>query len=109
MATDVSDAAMRSILLMRNNPQLPQPRAVFGRITVYSDVIERNDHSEHACSVEVIYYEAMKSKAEKAKEFDMVLSAMLTTKPLSEEEISGARRKATQKEKQVGRSNQLRG
>ena len=54
----------------------------------------------------------MKSKAEKAKEFDMVLSAMLTTKPLSKEEISArirARRKAEQKEKQVGRSKQLRG
>ena len=53
-----------------------------------------------------------KSKAEKAKEFDMVLSAMLTAKPLSKEEISArirARRKAGQKEKQVGRSKQLRG
>ena len=54
----------------------------------------------------------MKSKAEKAKEFDMVLSAMLTAKPLSKEEISArirARRKAGQKEKQIGRSKQLRG
>ena len=59
-----------------------------------------------------MYYEAMKSKAEKAKQFDMVLSAMLTTKPLSKEEISArvrAGRKATQKEKQVGQSKQLRG
>ena len=54
----------------------------------------------------------MKSKAGEAKEFDKVLRAMLTTKPLSKEEISvriRARRKATQKEKQVGRSKQLRG
>jgi hypothetical protein len=51
----------------------------------------------------------MKSKAVQEKEFDMVLRAMLTTKPLSKEEISariGARRKATQKEKQLaGRSS----
>ncbi len=70
-----------------------------------------NDHPEHACSVIAIYYEAMKSKAEKAKEFDMVLSAMLTTKPLSKEEISArvrARRKARPKEKQVGQSKRLR-
>jgi hypothetical protein len=54
----------------------------------------------------------MKGKAGEAKEFDKVLRAMLTTKPLSKEEISArirARRKATQKEKQVVRSKQLRG
>jgi hypothetical protein len=48
----------------------------------------------------------MKGKAGEAKEFDKVLRAMLTTKPLSKEEIRariGARRKATQKEKQVVR------
>jgi hypothetical protein len=53
----------------------------------------------------------MKSKAVQEKEFDMVLRAMLTTKPLSKEEISariGARRKARQKDKKVGRSKQLR-
>jgi len=54
----------------------------------------------------------MKGKAGEAKEFDKVLRAMLTTKPLSKEEISArirARRKATQKEKQVVRSKRLRG
>jgi hypothetical protein len=54
----------------------------------------------------------MKSKTGEAKEFDKVLRAMLTTKPLSKEEISariGARRKAKQKDKKVGRSKQLRG
>lgn len=54
----------------------------------------------------------MKGKAGEGKEFDKVLRAMLTTKPLSKEEISArirARRKATQKEKQVVRSKQLRG
>jgi hypothetical protein len=38
----------------------------------------------------------MKSKAEKAKEFDLVLSAMLTTKPLSKEEISARIRSAAE-------------
>jgi hypothetical protein len=54
----------------------------------------------------------MKSKALEGEKFDKVLSAMLTTKPLSKEEISArirARRKATQKEKQVVRSKRLRG
>ena len=54
----------------------------------------------------------MKSKALEGEKFDKVLSAMLTTKPLSKEEISArirTRRKATQKGKQVGRSKQLRG
>ena len=54
----------------------------------------------------------MKSKAAAGEKFDKVLSAMLTTKPLSKEEISArirARRKARQKEKQVVRSKQLRG
>jgi hypothetical protein len=54
----------------------------------------------------------MKSEALEGEKFDKVLRAMLTTKPLSKEEISArirARRKATQKEKQVGRSKQLRG
>lgn len=60
----------------------------------------------------VIRIEAMKSKAGEAKEFDKVLRAMLTTKPLSKEEISAwirTRRKAGQKGKQAGRSKQLRG
>jgi len=55
----------------------------------------------------------MKSKSGEAKEFDNVLRAMLTSKPLSREEISArirARRKATLKNKRVDRgSKQLRG
>jgi hypothetical protein len=54
----------------------------------------------------------MMSKAVEAKEFDKVLRAMLTTKPLLKEEISArirARRKARQKDKKVGLSKQLRG
>jgi hypothetical protein len=51
----------------------------------------------------------MKSKAAQMKEFDKVLKAMLTTKPLSKEKISARIGKATQKEKQVGRSKQLKG
>ena len=54
----------------------------------------------------------MKVKTVEAKEFDKVLRAMLATKPLSKEEISArirARRKAAQKEKEVGRSKRLRG
>ena len=49
----------------------------------------------------------MKRKTAEAKEFDKVLRAMLTTKPLSKEEISArirARRKAGPKNKQAGRS-----
>jgi hypothetical protein len=51
----------------------------------------------------------MKSKAEEANEFDKVLRAMLTSRPLSKEEISArirAQRKAAQKDK---RSKLLRG
>jgi hypothetical protein len=51
----------------------------------------------------------MKSNAGEANEFDKVLRAMLTSKPLSKEEISArirARRKAAQKGK---RSKLLRG
>jgi hypothetical protein len=54
----------------------------------------------------------MKSKSGEAKEFDNVLRAMLTSKPLSREEISArirARRKATLKDKRVHGSKQLRG
>jgi len=54
----------------------------------------------------------MKSKSGEAKEFDNVLRAMLTSKPLSREEISArirARRKARQKDKRVDGSKQLRG
>jgi hypothetical protein len=51
--------------------------------------------------------EAMKRPAVEGKEFDKVLRAMLTTKPLSKEAISAsirAGRKARQKDKQLGRS-----
>lgn len=54
----------------------------------------------------------MKSPAGEGKEFDKVLRAMLTTKPLSKEAIGAsirAQRKATQKSKQVGRPKRLRG
>ena len=49
----------------------------------------------------------MKGGSGADKEFDKVLRGMLTSKPLSKEEISariGARRKARQKDKQVSRS-----
>jgi hypothetical protein len=49
----------------------------------------------------------MKGKTAETKEFDRVLRAMLTTKPLSKEEISArirVRRKAERKNKQAGRS-----
>jgi DNA-binding response OmpR family regulator len=48
----------------------------------------------------------MKGKTSDTRELDKVLRAMLMTKPLSKEEISArirARRKARQKEQQVGR------
>lgn len=54
----------------------------------------------------------MKGKAGETKEFDKVLRGMLTTKPLSLAEISArirVQRKARQKDKQVGRSKQLKG
>jgi hypothetical protein len=53
----------------------------------------------------------MMGRGVKGKEFDKDLRGMLTTKPLSKEEISArirARRKARQKDKKVGRSKQLR-
>ena len=52
----------------------------------------------------------MKGKAREAKEFDKVLRAMLTTKPLSKAEISAriqARRRA--KQKQASQSKKSRG
>jgi hypothetical protein len=54
----------------------------------------------------------MQSKVVDPKQFDKVLRAMLTAKPLSKEAIGAgirARRKATQNDKQVKRSKQLRG
>jgi hypothetical protein len=48
----------------------------------------------------------MKGKTAETKEFDKVLRAMLTTKPLSKEEISArvrAQRKVKRKDKQLGR------
>ena len=38
-----TDAATRSILLMRNNQQLPPPRAVFGRSTVHTSFTQFPD------------------------------------------------------------------
>ena len=49
----------------------------------------------------------MKGKTAETKAFDRVLKAMLTTKPLSKEEISArirVRHKAKRKETQAGRS-----
>jgi hypothetical protein len=49
----------------------------------------------------------MKGKIAETKEFDKILRAMLTTKPLSKEEISArirARRQAERKNKRAGRS-----
>jgi hypothetical protein len=49
----------------------------------------------------------MKAKTAETKAFDKVLKAMLTTRPLSKEEISArirARRKDGRKDKQAGRS-----